>query len=218
MNENSWDKYWKTEDDLDYWEKPDQIVLDLIEQYDNEKYNKVLDLGCGIGRHVFPFLKASYIVTAVDNSEQALKKINKKKDKFDLDINTVKGDYLNKTFPDNSFDIIISINVIYHGEKEDFKAAIKNCKDYLKNEGIFLFTCPTRDDGKYGNGKEIVPHTFLSLNSVHPGDAHYFASKEDILNSLNDMEIIYIKKEEYYWDNNGKKEFSSYWQVLSKNK
>jgi hypothetical protein len=67
---------------------------------------------------------------------------------------------------------------------------------WLKPAGLFFFTCPTRSDDKFGNGERIAPNVYKPLNSVHPGDIHYFAEEADILDFLTEFRDISKKVEE----------------------
>lgn len=215
MKYSNWDKFWGCEKKFDYWQKPADSVLTLIDTCDPGTQMNVLDLGCGLGRHAIAFARKGFAVTAVDSSKKALSELENTIKKNELNITIVNGNYFEPLFTRKSFDLIICYNVIYHGFKEDFKKAVDLCKEYLKPGGVLFFTCPSRDDGKYNNGKEVAPHTYESLNSVHPGDIHYFSDKDDIHYFLADLKLEYLKKNEHYWYNCGKKQFSSYWEVLA---
>ncbi len=214
MNKTNWDSYWGEEKKLEYWQKPDESILKLIKEFD-PKQTKVLDLGCGIGRHAIVFAQNGFDVVALDSSEEGLKELKEEIKNHRFKIKIVLGDYLETIFEKESFDIIISYNVIYHGIRDDFKKAVKICKDYLKPKGTLFFTCPSRDDGKYGSGEKVASNTYRSLNSVHPGDIHYFSDEKDIEEFIYGMKLISLKKNEHYWENKGEKQFSSYWEVVA---
>ena len=119
------------------------------------------------------------------------------------------------TFPAESFDIVLSYNVIYHGYREQFAQAIEHVRVLLKPAGLFFFTCPTRQDGKYGYGEQVAPHTFLCTRSITPGDIHYFADEADLDELLAGFRQLSREKDEHYWDNEGVQQFSSYWRILA---
>jgi len=77
-----------------------------------------------------------------------------------------------------------------------------------------MFTCLTRDDDKYRNGKETAPHTYLSENSVHPGDIHYFSNERDIKDLTDKFDLLSLKRKEHTWMNDGIERFSSYWMSV----
>lgn len=214
MINNNWDSYWDEEKNYDHWQRPAKSIIELAKDNDPELRPEVLDLGCGIGRHALALARAGFNVTAIDGAKHALAELEEQADKHNLNIRTIEGNYLKSLFEPERFDIIISYNVIYHGSREDFERAIELCKDYLKPDGLLFFTCPTRDDGKYGSGKKVAPHTYESLNSVHPGDIHYFADEKDITTFIEGLKPISIERKEHYWDNKGTEQFSSYWEVM----
>ena len=86
---------------------------------------------------------------------------------------------------------------------------------WLKPGGLVFFTCPTRRDDKNGSGEEVAPNTYRPLNSIHPGDIHYFCDEADISDLLRDFNQVTKNIEEHYWDNNGIQQLSSYWQILA---
>jgi hypothetical protein len=137
-------------------------------------------------------------------------------DHAELNIRILQGDCSQDLFPPRSFDFILAYNVLYHGNKEQFSNSIGLISKWLKQNGLFFFTCPTRRDDKYGSGELVAPHTYTPLNSVHPGDIHYFANEADISDFLSRFATISTTVDEHYWDNDGIKQFSSYWQILAK--
>ena len=80
---------------------------------------------------------------------------------------------------------------------------------YLRSGGILFFTCPTRHDAKFGNGEEVSENTYKPLNSIHPGDIHYFAVEEDIPVFLSEFSSFKQEVKEHTWDNQGTEQFSS---------
>jgi len=212
----NWDSYWEKESKQSYWLESDKAVTELIENLDSSKIKDVLDLGCGIGRHTLCLAKAGFNVTAVDSSSEALTILKQQVVEKGLEVKIIKGNYSEELFSEESFDLVLAYNVIYHGYREDAKHAIYLIYRLLKPHGLFFFTCPTRRDDKYGSGEQVASHTYRPINSVHPGDIHYFTDEADILDFLHDYNGISKNVSEHYWDNNGTMQFSSYWQILAR--
>jgi tellurite methyltransferase len=216
MNQaSSWDSYWESESNRDYWLEPDQAVIALVARLDKSKVRDVLDLGCGIGRHALWFAHASFNVTAVDISESAIAVLRGRAGE-DNRVRIVTGAYSEDLFAEGSFDLVLAWNVLYHGRREDFIRATRFVHKWLRPDGLLFFTCPTRRDAKYGNGEEVAPNTYRSLNSIHPGDVHYFADRSDMTDFLGGFELISEETSELHWDNKGNRQFSSYWHILAK--
>ncbi len=213
---NNWNAYWQIESNRSYWLKPDNVVIELIEKLDKSIVRDVLDLGCGIGRHTLFLAECGFNVTALDSSSEAIGILKQQSVEKELNITIISGDYSNDLFQEESFDLVLSYNVLYHADRNRFKDAISLIHKWLKPGGLLFFTCPTRRDGKYGNGAQVSPDAFKPLNSIHPGDIHYFSDEADIEDFLCRYSEISKTVYEHYWDNKGINQFSSYWQILAR--
>ena len=213
MTSNVWESYWSNKDHWDWWKKPAPQVLDLIRSLSPSEKPKVLDLGCGLGRHAIAFASAQFSVTATDASAIAIQHLTEWARSLQLSIEAHVCDVLADTLPAETFDVVLSYNVIYHGSREQFAQAIRQAWKLLKRNGIFFFTCPSRQDGKYGFGEQVAPHTYRCTKSVTPGDIHYFADEYDLDELLDDFQTIARWKSEGYWDNQGEQQFYSNWHV-----
>jgi len=80
------------------------VVMDLAKPQKNEK---VLDLGCGTGIYSLLFLNMGLKVTGIDQSDFMLEKVREKTNK----INFIKANAYNLPFPDESFDLVVSITM-----------------------------------------------------------------------------------------------------------
>ena len=210
-----WETYWSGDDDHSWWKRPAPDVLEFISTQSPQERPNVLDLGAGLGRHAIAFAQAGFSVSATDASESAVSHLRRWAEDLSLQIPTQVCDVLGDCFPDGSFDIVLSYNVIYHGSRNLFAAAIDHVRALLRTGGLFYFTCPTREDGKYGFGEEVALHTYLCEKSVTPGDIHYFADKVDLEDFLSGFRRLSMKKEEGYWSNRGVQQFYSNWRVLA---
>ena len=214
MAPNKWNKYWSKSQQDEYWTVPANEVINFLDVIENKTEKTVLDLGCGLGRHAMACAERKFDVFALDFSKEAIEQLDRISQEHGLNIRTKLGDYKEKIFQDESFDIIIAFNVLYHGNRQAFQSAVDLCREYIKPNGLILMTCPTHDDGKYGSGEEVEPHAYKSLNSVHPGDIHYFCDEEDIDDIMKGFKILSKTKKEYYWMNGDEKQFCSYWVIV----
>ena len=210
-----WEQYWSDEEGHAWWKRSSPEVLRFIDSQSPAERSDVLDLGCGLGRHAVAFAKAGFRVTAIDTSEAAIAHLKEWAQKLGVAIRARVCDVFDASLQDNSFDITLSYNVIYHGFRDQFARTIERVHRLLKPSGLFLFTCPSRKDGKYGHGEQIAPHTFRSAKSVIPGDIHYFADEQDLNEALAGYRLLRLEKEETHWDHDGEQQFHSYWQVLA---
>lgn len=112
-----------------------------------EKGDKVLDLGCGEGRHIISFyLEAEVDAVGVD---LCLKDLLAAKEKFapfaDKDnpaksLNLTSANALQLPFADNTFDKVICSEVLEH--IPDYEGALAEIKRILKPGGLFCASVP----------------------------------------------------------------------------
>lgn len=209
-----WEDYWQGDEDHSSWRRPAPEVMEFIASQSPSERPDVLDLGCGLGRHAIAFAQAGFSVTAADASAAAISSLSEWARGLSLEMRLLVCDVLSDRLPEDSFDIVLAYNVIYHGYRDQFAAAIRRVHRLLRTGGLFYFTCPTRDDGKYGAGLEVAPHTFRCENSVTPRDMHYFADEADLNDLLSGFSESRRVRREGYWDNRGKRQFDSYWHLL----
>jgi 2-polyprenyl-3-methyl-5-hydroxy-6-metoxy-1,4-benzoquinol methylase len=116
---------------------------DFIEteiNYDRTK--KILDIGCGTGRHSIELAKRGYMVTGIDLSESVLEMARKKAKLFKLDIDFRRHDARKLLFKDE-FDVAIMLceGAFPLMETDDMNYEIlKNAAMSLKQNGKFIFT------------------------------------------------------------------------------
>jgi tellurite methyltransferase len=213
MTAKVWEWYWSNTDKHKRWKQPAPEVLEFIRSLSPMERPRILDWGCGLGRHSVAFALAGFQVTSADASSAAINHVDDWAKRLNLAIETKVCDTVANNFPAETFDIVLSYNVIYHGFRHQFKAAIRHIHQVLKRKGIFFFTCPTRRDGKYGYGEMVAPHTYRCSKSITPGDIHYFVDERDLDEMLIGFQTIKRWRSEGYWDNEGEQQFYSSWHV-----
>lgn len=112
--------------------------------------DRLLDMGCGGGRHAFAAMKRGAAVTALDYSEGDLKDVRAIVGAMleagevpsTLPWGTVNGDALDLPFPNGSYDRIVCSEVLEHIWDAD--RAIAELTRVLKPGGRMAVTVPTR--------------------------------------------------------------------------
>jgi len=102
---------------------------------------KVLDGGCGTGRHSYYAAKFGADVTAVDLSDAIDVAHQNTRDVGQ--VRTVQADLYNLPFPEASFDFVYSIGVLHH--LPDPEGAFRNLLRYVKPGGeiqVYLYWWP----------------------------------------------------------------------------
>lgn len=117
--------------------------VDFIESeigYDKSK--KILDIGCGTGRHAIELAKRGYEVTGIDLSESQLKRAELKAKKENVSVNFQIADARELNFK-KEFDPVIMLceGAFPLMETDEMNFSIlKNAANALKNHGKFIFS------------------------------------------------------------------------------
>lgn len=115
----------------------DEAIKWAMQQIQDRKPAKVLDLGCGTGRPVCSaFADAGHDVLGVDVSDVMLSDARAKVPKATF----MKADVLQMELPQQSFDaIIIFFSLIAGTSQDSIRGQIKKVYDWLKPDGALVF-------------------------------------------------------------------------------
>jgi SAM-dependent methyltransferase len=117
---------------------------EIISKYVNDKeYIKILDAGCGVGKHYSLLRKKYKDIIGIDRNNSFVKwaKIRNPHGTFIVD--DFKQTNL---FPKSKFShITCLLDTIYHNNKEDMQNIIQNFKFWLKDDGFFIINLFIKD-------------------------------------------------------------------------
>lgn len=139
-----------------------KLFENYAEKYDNERFTrgtigecdflekeinfnksiKILDVGCGTGRHSIELTKRGYNITGIDLSENMINKAKEKAAKENLQINFQIHDAMNLPF-NKEFDVAIMMceGAFPLMETDEMNFLIlQNVSKALKNKAKFIFT------------------------------------------------------------------------------
>lgn len=163
---------------------------DFIEQeIDKNKAVKILDIGCGTGRHSIELAKRGYEVAGIDLSESQLDKAKEKASSFsNLKVTFEQKDAREPHFA-NEFDLAIMLCEggfsLMETDEMNF-AILKNAADALKPNGKFIFTTL--------NGLFPLFHSVKDfLSSQVKDDGATFADHSFDLMTFRDKNTVFIK-------------------------
>lgn len=103
---------------------------------------KIIDVGCGTGRHTIELSKRGYSVTGIDLSESLLEKAGEKAKQNNLTIDFLKYDARDLPF-ENQFDVAIMLCEggfpLMETDEMNYEI-LKNVSKALKDKAKFIFT------------------------------------------------------------------------------
>lgn len=194
----NWDKVFKKGHFI-YDYKPKSGIVKLVPLLKKKKVSRVLDLGCGAGRHLLYLSKKGFFVIGLDNSSEALKLsdslMRKKKIK---NYSLINSDMTVLPFPSSHFDAVISTNTIHHNTIQNIKLCIKEIYRILRRGAIAYITLISEAD--YKNYREechatkIGTRTYVIKGHREPGVTHHFFTKKEAERLFSKFKIINLKE------------------------
>jgi ubiquinone/menaquinone biosynthesis C-methylase UbiE len=115
----AWDERWATPEGRADWLVPHPAVAKMIPVLKARGTQTVLDLGCGIGRHALFFAEHGFAVEAVDGAAAGLDFVRREAAAREIGLGLHLADADALPFADESFDYVLSWNVIFHGTMGD---------------------------------------------------------------------------------------------------
>lgn len=163
---------------------PNEDVIRFINRNfpnrEERKSIKILDWGCGTGRHVIYLAKEGFNSYGIEiaNFGIDLIRIWLKQEGLNADLRKVDGVVL--PFPDRYFDAVIDCASIQHNKLEEIRKIILEIYRVLKKGGKVFSYCKCKEDSLYGKGREIEEDTFYYEIETETPTIIYFFTKEKI--------------------------------------
>jgi len=200
-----WQEIWRNEGAQRLWGVPDRQVVELSRAWAAEgDISRVLDLGCGVGRHVICLARQGFEVYGSDHSEAGIATCQQWLQAEGLKAVVWHGEPQDIPYPDGYFDAVIAFNSIYHGTADQVEAAMKLLHAKLRPGGRCFVTLLSKKNRMYGKGEAIEPHTFISEGMFHQlfahggerGVPHHFSSEEEVHQFFQGFEVESMQHEE----------------------
>jgi ubiquinone/menaquinone biosynthesis C-methylase UbiE len=191
---NKWDKILHEE-----WysqEKPDETVIDFASLLTKKKKMRVLDLGCGAGRHQVYIAKQGFVAHGIDFSETGLNLTKERLKKQKLEVNLAKCDMKMLPYISAYFDAVISLHTIYHQKTVGIQRTISQIHRILKRNGFLLMNFLSKRTYSYGKGTKVEKDTFVEQEGIEKGVLHHFTDRDEIERLLENFKIINLKLRE----------------------
>lgn len=181
---------------------PSEIVVQYIfRNFKRDGKTKILDLGCGAGRHVFFMANENIDTYGIDISKEGVEYTKEVLEDLKLKGTIVEGTISNLPYRNNYFDGLISCGVLYYCTIDEIKKSIKEIYRVLKDDGKALIVVRTVEDYRCGNGEEIEKNTFIINEKEETkcafnenGLTMHFFTKEEIKQLFKEFKCVTIDK------------------------
>ena len=202
----NWDARWKDPAVRAAWDEPEPLVQALVPRMRQRGLRRVLDLGCGIGRHAHYLASQGFVCTGIDASDAGLSYACRRAADAGLTIEYREGSFYELPFADGDFDVVIAWNVLYHGDGEIAARAIDGIRRVLVPGGLYVGSMLSKRNAGYGRGREVRPGTFVVEGD--PGDKghpHFYCDGQTLVAMHQGFEILDLRDHEqvpgaYHWE------------------
>jgi len=167
-----------------------KLTLDKYEV--KKKVDRVLDLGCGNGRHAMYFAKQGIKASGIDISEQAIAWAKEWSKCEGLVVDFRVGSIAELPYDDGTFDAVVTHGVLDHVPMTVATKAAQEVRRVLKPGGLFYCDLRSSEDYEFGVGEEVAKNEFIVSEGYEKGLVQHFFSEPEIKNLFEGLfRVIY---------------------------
>jgi SAM-dependent methyltransferase len=167
-----WETSFRDKQEMWGWEPADSAV-DTLELFKKNELKNILIPGIGYGRNAKIFVDEGFKVTGIEISETAIDLAQKH---FGDSLNIYHGSVSSMPFDHDLYDGIFSYGLLQLLNETERKKLINDCYNQLKPNGYMVFVTISKQDFRFGQGKEINKDTFEPWSGLQL----YFYDSESI--------------------------------------
>ena len=167
----------------------------------NERKNiKIIDIGCGAGRHTRLCSEQGFNTYAVDFSKKGVVESEKLLADSNLKAQFSVADMGDLPFETETFDGAISFGVFYYTDSTGMKRAISEMYRVLKQGAKAIVVSRTDEDFRFNKGDKLEDSTFLLNNETNENNVvMHFINEKKIVDYYSEFtKVEYIKNDLYH--------------------
>jgi SAM-dependent methyltransferase len=165
-----------------------------VDSYEKKRSTqRILDAGCGHGRHIVFLAEQHFNVYGIDQSTHALGMASSWLAKRGLKASLNVGDVTRLPFRDGTFDVVISYGVMDHLKPDQASDAIEEIRRILTDGGYLYVTLRSAEDCEYGRGKRVARNTFTLQTGYEKGLVQHFYNWEEASELLRRFKLFDVE-------------------------
>lgn len=211
---NQWEKIYQKYKSygasLDY-------LPETVNLFKQRRVERILDLGCGSGKHAIYLSENGYDVYGFDISQMAIETAREITKNKNLPIDFRTGSMYEKfPYKNDYFDAIVNIRVINHGKIQQIRKTIREIERVLKPGGLIFIGVQRiisrqKTEVRFFNSikvKMLDENTYYPLEGREKGIIHYIFNKKLIKQEFKNFKI------NKFWLFRGKEKWERYYYFI----
>jgi ubiquinone/menaquinone biosynthesis C-methylase UbiE len=195
-HDRGWDAFYRQGRSGEH--TPDLNIVSVVEVFKAHQVKRVLDIGCGDRRHLVFLGRLGYKMYGVDSALTALELSKRRMSQENLCAGLECGDMSELPYPDEYFDVVISIKVMHHQKMDSIQKTFGEIYRVLRRGGYVLATVPKGPpprDWKEGHFVKNGPQTYIPLQGHEKGLPHHFFTERELRKILNKFKVIRLQED-----------------------
>jgi len=163
--------------------KPNPEFLALLPELRLAGCRRVLDAGCGVGRHLLPLAQESFQVVGVDREASVLRVLKGRLQAAALSAPLLQADLRGLPVATRRFDLVVSINVINHGDAAAFREYCRELDRVLKvGARLFIYVSPREFAARVmlPGTRKLEPGTLVNIATPDGKLVHHFPTPREL--------------------------------------
>jgi tellurite methyltransferase len=167
----------------------------------------VLDVGCGVGRHVVYLGGRGFRMAGVDISPTGIQKTQEACAERQIEFEGYVSNINTLKWPDATFDAALSTSTIHHFLRAGIEQTLREIRRVLKPGGLLLVDFLSTGTAGYeemrqqaaaGEVTEVEPNTFIDERATIDAMSdsflpHHFCDEADLRDLLRNFEIVELR-------------------------
>jgi SAM-dependent methyltransferase len=207
----TWDELFTDEDNR--WKEPHERLVAAFEQIMAIKeVSRVLDLGCGAGRHLVYLTGKGCDAFGMDISRNGLTYSKEWLIRQGYIARLVQADMTCLPFTSGFFDLVVSMYVIHHNPLEGVRRSIQEVYRLLIPGGCTILTLNSTRGFRYTKGQQLEPGTIIPDFGKDCGIPHHFTDLGEIAREFDQFIVRDIHLDEKITEEGY---LSSHWFIMA---
>ncbi len=161
---------------------PDYLIREKMKMFREWKIENVLDIGCGLGRHVHLFAKYGYQVLGLDVALSALRN-TRQSTISNSPVQLANGDVSTLPIKSGSFSLALAWRMLHLNRRKQIEISLREIERVLRPNGIVMCSVRSTINSLYyqakDSGHEVEQNTFvMKSENIHGLTYHFFSLDE----------------------------------------